>query len=112
MSTYPVEAWDAARVRRLRYHLQWTQYEMAQRFHVRQQTISEWETGKYTPRGRSLVVLTALARRYLFPADAANSSPEPSPTEPATALVLGADRMDVASWSAAALNHHEQSPEQ
>jgi len=65
-SAIPFEQWDAARIIALRKRLGWTQREMAERFHMRQQTISEWETGKYTPTNHSCVLLTALARRYQF----------------------------------------------
>ena len=43
--------WDAAGVRALRHHLGLTQQEMAREINTRQQTISEWETGLYQPRG-------------------------------------------------------------
>jgi hypothetical protein len=46
--------WDADAVRALRQHLDLNQEEMAEVLGVRQQTISEWETGVYAPsRGRS-----------------------------------------------------------
>jgi len=46
--------WDGASVRALREHLDLNQEELAGVLGVRQQTISEWETGVYAPsRGRS-----------------------------------------------------------
>jgi DNA-binding transcriptional regulator YiaG len=38
-----------------------TQAEMADALGVRQQTISEWETGRYQPRGASVRMLQFLA---------------------------------------------------
>ena len=45
--------WDAGKVKALRQHLSLTQDELAQQMGTRQQTISEWETGMYAPRGVS-----------------------------------------------------------
>ena len=46
--------WDGTAVKALREHLDLNQAEMADVLGVRQQTISEWETGAYAPsRGRS-----------------------------------------------------------
>ena len=48
------ERWDGAAVRALREHLDLNQDGLAELLGVRQQTISEWETGLYAPsRGRS-----------------------------------------------------------
>jgi putative transcriptional regulator len=54
--------WDAARVKALRDELGLTQQQLADRLGVRQQTISEWEQGVYTPRRSSCVLLTMFAR--------------------------------------------------
>lgn len=54
-------AWDAASVRGLRRHLQLTQEQLAAALGVRQQTVSEWETGAYQPRGASGRLLTIVA---------------------------------------------------
>ena len=43
-----------------------TQQEMAQELGTRQQTISEWETGMYKPRGASATLLTLVAERAGF----------------------------------------------
>jgi DNA-binding transcriptional regulator YiaG len=55
--------WDATSVRNLRRHLALTQDELAAELGVRQQTISEWETGAYRPRGASERLLTIVAER-------------------------------------------------
>ncbi len=46
-----------ARVRRLRRRAGLSQAALARRLGVRQQTVSEWERGRYAPRGASLTVL-------------------------------------------------------
>ena len=53
--------WDAASILALRAGLGLTQAEFARALGVRQQTVSEWETGRYAPRGASLRVLTLFA---------------------------------------------------
>ena len=58
--------WNAPKVRALRDHLGFTQEEMAQEIGARQQTISEWETGVYAPRGISKAMLTVIAERADF----------------------------------------------
>jgi len=59
-------AWNASLVRALRQHLKLSQVEMAQQLGTRQQTISEWETGKYQPRGASSTLLSIVAERASF----------------------------------------------
>jgi DNA-binding transcriptional regulator YiaG len=54
-------SWNAARVRALRTALGLSQAEFAARLGVRQQTVSEWETGRYAPRGASARILSILA---------------------------------------------------
>lgn len=51
----------------LRVHLGLTQQEMADHLGTRQQTISEWERGLYTPRGASKTLLRLVAERSNFP---------------------------------------------
>ena len=58
--------WSADRVRALRYHLGLTQTEMAREMGTRQQTISEWETGQYRPRGASAKLLSIIAESAGF----------------------------------------------
>ncbi len=58
--------WDAGGVRALRQHLGLTQQELAREMNTRQQTISEWETGLYQPRGPSEKLLSIIAERAGF----------------------------------------------
>ena len=58
--------WDAGGVKALRRHLGLTQDEMARELGTRQQTISEWETGLYQPRGLSGRLLSLVAERAGF----------------------------------------------
>ena len=58
--------WDSNGVRALREHLGLTQQEMADRLGTRQQTISEWETGMYQPRGASATLLYLMAEKAAF----------------------------------------------
>lgn len=58
--------WDAELVRRLRDHLELTQREFAAELNARQQTVSEWETGRYRPRGPSARLLTLIAEDAEF----------------------------------------------
>lgn len=59
--------WSAQQVKALRQHLGLTQVQMAAELGSRQQTISEWETGQYQPRGTSARLLTLIAERGGFP---------------------------------------------
>jgi DNA-binding transcriptional regulator YiaG len=67
-------SWDGNRVQALRRHLGLSQHQMAERLGTRQQTISEWETGMYRPRGTSATLLSIIAERASFKYDA---SPPP-----------------------------------
>jgi len=58
--------WDGERIQALRRHLELTQRELANRLGTRQQTISEWETGMYKPRGTSATLLSIIAERAKF----------------------------------------------
>jgi len=58
--------WDGQGVRSLRRHMRLTQSKMAEELGTRQQTISEWETGMYRPRGTSATLLTLVAERSGF----------------------------------------------
>lgn len=58
--------WDAEKVKALRKHLGLTQQQLAQELGTRQQTISEWETGMYAPRGTSRTLLDIIAERAGF----------------------------------------------
>jgi DNA-binding transcriptional regulator YiaG len=58
--------WDKDRIQALRRYLGLTQQEMAARLGTRQQTISEWETGIYQPRGTSVTLLSMVAEKADF----------------------------------------------
>lgn len=58
--------WDRRRIRALRGHLGLTQAQMATRLGIRQQTVSEWETGQYEPRGTSVTLLGLVAEHSRF----------------------------------------------
>lgn len=58
--------WNAERVRALRRHLGYTQQQLAEELGTRQQTVSEWETGLYQPRGASARLLSLIAERAQF----------------------------------------------
>ena len=58
--------WDSEYIQALRRHLGLTQRELAKRLGTRQQTISEWETGMYKPRGASATLLSIIAERAKF----------------------------------------------
>ena len=65
--------WDGRSINALRKHLSLTQQEMADKLGTRQQTISEWETGMYKPRGTSSTLLTIVAERAGFEYEAGSS---------------------------------------
>ena len=56
-------AWSGNDVLALREAMGMTQAEFARQLGVRQQTVSEWETGRYRPRGASVRLLSILAER-------------------------------------------------
>jgi len=72
--------WDSERIQTLRRHLGLTQRELAERLGTRQQTISEWETGMYKPRGASATLLSIIAERAKFEYQAMPS--KKTPTKP------------------------------
>ena len=59
-------AWTAEEIKALRIHMELTQKGLAEELGVRQQTISEWETGMYRPRGGMSRYLTLVADRAGF----------------------------------------------
>ena len=67
---------DADAVAALRARLGLSQAAFAAELGVRQQTVSEWETGRYRPRGASARMLRLLAERPA-PYDASPPPPEP-----------------------------------
>jgi len=72
--------WDAESIHSLRKYLGLTQQQMAEELGTRQQTISEWETGMYRPRGGMNRLLTLVADgkgfEYHVPATASSSEEE------------------------------------
>jgi transcriptional regulator with XRE-family HTH domain len=58
--------WDAESVRALREYMGLTQQQMSEELGTRQQTISEWETGMYSPRGGTNRLLTLVAEQVGF----------------------------------------------
>ncbi len=66
--------WDSTRIQALRQHLGLTQREFADQLGTRQQTISEWETDMYRPRGASATLLSIIAEQARFKYNA--SSPK------------------------------------
>ena len=67
------DVWDAQRVRALRRHLGYTQQQLSDELGTRQQTVSEWETGMYQPRGASARLLSLIAERANFSYDASGA---------------------------------------
>jgi DNA-binding transcriptional regulator YiaG len=63
-------------VRALRRHLGLSQSDMAEELGVRQQTVSEWETGLYRPRGASARLLAIIAEQASFQYSTGDSRPE------------------------------------
>ena len=66
--------WDAETIRALRKYLGWSQSALARELGIRQQTVSEWETGVYRPRGASVTILNLLARTAGFDASTAGET--------------------------------------
>lgn len=78
MARRPREHWTAERVKTLRRALALTQRDFAQELGVRQQTISEWETGVYAPRGASARLLDVVAEQAGIPyGEPPADSPQP-----------------------------------
>ena len=58
--------WKPEAIRALRDHMRLTQREMADELEVRQQTISEWETGQHIPHRSTQKTLNMVAERAGF----------------------------------------------
>jgi len=69
--------WDCDNIQALRRHLGMTQSELSERLGTRQQTISEWETGMYQPRGASATLLSIIAEQARFKYDASPPKKKP-----------------------------------
>ncbi|MEO8456338.1 MAG: helix-turn-helix domain-containing protein [Chloroflexota bacterium] len=65
--------WDRQSVRALRKHLGVSQDALAEELGTRQQTVSEWETGQYQPRGASAKLLGIIAERAGFAYEAVSN---------------------------------------
>lgn len=70
------DSWDGQRVRALRRHMGYTQQQLSDELGTRQQTVSEWETGVYQPRGASARLLSLVAEQAGFSYDASAQGDE------------------------------------
>src|SRR3970282_1533425 len=70
--------WEGEGVRALRRHLGLSQRQMADELGTRQQTVSQWETGLYRPRGASARLLTMIAARAGFACEAGGKKQDTS----------------------------------
>jgi len=61
-----VVQWDGDLIKSLRQYMGLTQAEFAQTMGIRQQTVSEWETGTYQPNRASSKHLTLVAQQAGF----------------------------------------------
>lgn len=71
----PRQEWDAKRIRALREFMGMTQQQMADELEVRQQTISEWETGIHRPHRSTQKTLSMVAERAGFAYQVAATEP-------------------------------------
>lgn len=78
-SQAPKFDWTKDQIRALRLHLNLTQREMADELEVRQQTISEWETGLHQPHRSTLKMLSMIAERADFGYQIESKSPDAPP---------------------------------
>jgi len=58
--------WNGDLIKSLRHHMKLSQAELAEEMGVRQQTISEWETGMYQPKRAMSKLLMIVAERAGF----------------------------------------------
>lgn len=68
--------WTPEKIKALREHMGLTQEAFGEELGMRQQTISEWETGMYRPRRSTSKYLALIAERAGFSYQA---HPEPNP---------------------------------
>ncbi len=64
--SYTEAEWNPEEIKALRAHMGLSQGDLARELGVRQQTISEWETGMYRPRRSTAKYLTMVAERVGF----------------------------------------------
>ena len=84
--------WNSETIRGLRKFLRLSQSAFSKQLGIRQQTVSEWETGVYEPRGASSTLLNMIASGAGFGfAGRAESAPVPEP-EPKPELPVPAPR--------------------
>jgi DNA-binding transcriptional regulator YiaG len=81
-TTASKDRWDGPSIQALRRHLGLTQDELSGQLGTRQQTISEWETGMYQPRGASAKLLSIVAERARFKYDASLGPPPDAAANP------------------------------
>jgi len=83
----PRQEWDARRIRALREFMGMTQQQMADELEVRQQTISEWETGVHKPHRSTQKTLSMVAERagFVYQAEPTADPSAEAPARPAEA---------------------------
>lgn len=80
MSANAKREWPPDDVSTLRYRLGASQQELARVLGVRQQTVSDWETGLHAPQGASRRLLSMVAeQRGEYGAKGRRSVPRPPP---------------------------------
>ena len=73
--------WNSSKVKALREHLDLSQQALADELGARQQTVSDWETGTYTPGGMSSRLLSIMAERANFTYNPGPPLPSDGPAE-------------------------------
>lgn len=58
--------WDGELIKAMRFHMSFTQGQLAEELGVRQQTVSEWENGTYVPTRATAKHLTLVAQKAKF----------------------------------------------
>ena len=70
-----------------------SQDALAEELGIRQQTVSEWETGRYRPRGASATVLNMIAERagFEYVPESKSRPPDVGPSERGSDDKTGSD---------------------